>query len=250
MAQSITPNAGTGTIIVNALTIGDSSSSTVTFNNATVNGRAFDLNTNFTIGADGAFNASSSPSFTVAGNFSDNKTGGGGFSSASGTVTFDTIPTSTLTGTGDPAITFYNLTSTTASKTLKFISQQKFRINGKFTIAGTTASSLAIDSDSSVTAGVSWTQSTAAAQWAARSQHTSVVFNNQMWVIGGGTRNDVWYSTSGSSWTQSTANSQWAARQALTSLVFDSKMWVIGGTGAATYNDVWYSTTGATWIQS
>ena len=41
-----------------------------------------------------------------------------------------------------------------------------------------------------------WTQATSAAAWGARSDHTSVVFDGRMWVLGGydGTyRNDVWW---------------------------------------------------------
>ena len=42
------------------------------------------------------------------------------------------------------------------------------------------------------------TQAIANTGWSARYGHTSVVFNNTMWVIGGyanGSSNDVWYST-------------------------------------------------------
>jgi hypothetical protein len=80
--------------------------------------------------------------------------------------------------------------------------------------------------------GISWTQSTSAASWAARNLHTSVVYNNKMWVmggdaVGGGWMNDVWSSIDGSSWTTSAAS--WAGRYGLTSVVYDNKMWVMGG---------------------
>jgi len=99
------------------------------------------------------------------------------------------------------------------------------------------------------TDGTDWTQSTANAQWAARGEHTSLVFDSKMWVIGASSTvflNDVWYSTDGTDWTQQTTNAQWSARDTHTSLVFDSKMWVIGG-GT---NDVWFSTDGADWTQA
>ncbi|HNX16939.1 MAG TPA: hypothetical protein PKM50_01265, partial [Methanoregula sp.] len=111
------------------------------------------------------------------------------------------------------------------------------------------------------------TQATAYANWSPRFGHTSFVFDNKMWVIGGvglapasrlGTeyKNDVWYSTDGSTWTQATAYANWSPRFGHTSLVFDNKMWVIGGEGvdnrgySTNYNDAWYSTNGSTWIQA
>jgi hypothetical protein len=43
-----------------------------------------------------------------------------------------------------------------------------------------------------------WLQTTPAAPFSARSDHTTVVFDNKIWVIGGrdggGVKNDVWYS--------------------------------------------------------
>jgi hypothetical protein len=46
--------------------------------------------------------------------------------------------------------------------------------------------------------GTNWTQATPAAQWSARNGHAAVVFNGQMWVLGGLNAdgntflNDVW----------------------------------------------------------
>ncbi len=95
-----------------------------------------------------------------------------------------------------------------------------------------------------------WTQATANAQWSARASHTSVVFDNKMWVLGG-LRNDVWYSTNGATWTQATASAGWSVRHNHTSVVFDNKMWVLGGHDASGLrNDVWYSTNGVTWTQA
>ena len=55
---------------------------------------------------------------------------------------------------------------------------------------------------------------TAGADWSARLYHKSVVYDNKMWVIGGGTSggygNDVWYSTNGVNWTQATASAGWS----------------------------------------
>ena len=92
--------------------------------------------------------------------------------------------------------------------------------------------------------GAIWTQSTASAAFKARYYHTTVVYDNKMWVIGGygaGYLNDVWYSSDGVTWTQSTASAAFKARRAHTSVVYDNKMWVIGGYGGGFLNDVWYS---------
>ena len=99
-----------------------------------------------------------------------------------------------------------------------------------------------------------WTQATANAGWSARNAHTSVVFDNKMWVMGGhdgSFKRDVWYSTDGVNWTQATANAGWIARSRHTSVVFDNKMWVMGGSdGGSGKNDVWYSTDGVNWTQA
>jgi len=95
-----------------------------------------------------------------------------------------------------------------------------------------------------------WIQATASANWDTRYGHTSVVFDDKMWIIGGyaaNYANDVWYSTDGETWTQATATAPFTARQAHTSVVFDNKMWVIGGDTGSASNDVYYSTDGATW---
>jgi hypothetical protein len=85
--------------------------------------------------------------------------------------------------------------------------------------------------------------------------HTSVVFSNRLWVIGGydrsRSRNDVWSSTDGLTWTQATANAPWAERGGHTSVVFNNRLWVIGGySGGSNRNDVWSSVDGVTWTQA
>ena len=101
--------------------------------------------------------------------------------------------------------------------------------------------------------GTSWTQATADANWSDRSSHTSVVFNDKMWVLGGydggSYKNDVWSSDNGIIWTEATAAS-WAARNTFTSVVFNDRIWVLGGwDGSNLYNDVWSSSNGTSWTQ-
>ena len=93
--------------------------------------------------------------------------------------------------------------------------------------------------------GNSWVQATSAANWTARRNHTSLVYNNKMWVIGGydagGYKNDVWSSSDGITWTQQTSATSWTARNNHASLVYSNKMWVIGGWDSGYKNDVWYT---------
>jgi len=87
---------------------------------------------------------------------------------------------------------------------------------------------------------------TANADFSGRPEHTSVVFNNKMWVIGGidgGNRlNDVWQSSDGITWSQATDNAPFIRRSGHTSIVLDDKIWVVGGyDGGVTHlNDVWF----------
>ena len=50
---------------------------------------------------------------------------------------------------------------------------------------------------------LSWQQAITSAGWPGRSLHSSLVYNNKMWVIGGydgNDKNDVWDSTNGINW--------------------------------------------------
>lgn len=106
--------------------------------------------------------------------------------------------------------------------------------------------------------GTDWNLSTAAAAWPARRNHSLVVFDNKLWVIGGAessgradktpTRfyNDVWSSADGVRWKRATSNAGWAGRDGQHAVVFDNKLWLIGGT---THNDVWSSENGKDWKQ-
>ena len=99
-----------------------------------------------------------------------------------------------------------------------------------------------------------WKKNIGDAEWTSRKHHTSVVFNNRVWVMGGIDKDnvyhsDVWSSDDGVTWTQETAAATWAPRAWHTSVVFDNKMWVIGGYDGKYYNDVWSSSDGITWTQ-
>lgn len=101
--------------------------------------------------------------------------------------------------------------------------------------------------------GINWTEITASAPFSARNNHTSVVFDNRVWVIGGfrgdGYFNDVWHSDDGINWTQATTSANFTARLSHSSVVFDNKMWVIAGSDGGTKNDVWSSGDGINWTE-
>lgn len=109
----------------------------------------------------------------------------------------------------------------------------------------------------SSTDGINWTQVTQHAGWSPRAQvQGEVVFDNKMWVLGGGTYNgvrkfynDVWNTTDGINWNLVTANAPWAPRQYHEVAVFDSAIWVMDGYDAVNgnRNDVWYSYNGIDW---
>ncbi len=98
--------------------------------------------------------------------------------------------------------------------------------------------------------GTSWTNKIA--DWSPREHHTSLVFDDKIWVLGGSDGNnldDVWSSANGRDWTNLAAADHWSARSSHSSLVHKDKIWVLGGAlaGETTTNDVWFSTSGTQW---
>ncbi|MCK9631069.1 MAG: PGF-pre-PGF domain-containing protein [Methanoregula sp.] len=106
--------------------------------------------------------------------------------------------------------------------------------------------------------GGNWTEINGSAEFPERYHHTSVVFDDKMWVIGGydsvggydgGFRNDTWYSSGGSVWYEANASAKFPARNLHSSVIYNSKMWVIGGQsfGGYPHKDIWSSTDGIIW---
>jgi len=104
------------------------------------------------------------------------------------------------------------------------------------------------------TNGTTWTRATAHAPWAPRMGHGSVVFNNKMWVFGGGTwstafYNDVWWSTNGTSWTCATPKAGFSPGKGRPCVVHNGRMWILG-TGPDNYDkEVWCSSDGRNWTR-
>ena len=121
--------------------------------------------------------------------------------------------------------------------------------------------------------GVNWEQMTANAEWPARAGLSSVVLNDEIYVLGGSINddaaivsgpaariyyNDVWKSTDGVQWEQLTESAPWAPRAGAVTVVKDGYLYLLGGEDGFTceplptceppyYNDVWRSSDGAQW---
>jgi hypothetical protein len=110
------------------------------------------------------------------------------------------------------------------------------------------------------TDGATWERLLEHAPWSVRGMvGGSVVFNDRIWLLGGGTYdtpkiptrnfyNEVWSTADGINWEQH-ASGPWASRQYHDVAVFDDKMWVMEGysLGVGNRNDVWYSADGTNW---
>jgi hypothetical protein len=108
--------------------------------------------------------------------------------------------------------------------------------------------------------GVNWQRVTEHAPWEPRGMiGGSVVFDNRMWILGGGTYdtpksprrfyNDVWSTDDGIRWERRVEHAPWEPRQYHEVAVFDSGMWVLEGWNQSNRNDVWYSPDGIKWHQ-
>jgi hypothetical protein len=112
------------------------------------------------------------------------------------------------------------------------------------------------------TDGIHWTRiKPEEPYWSARGMiGGSVVFRDQMWILGGGTYdtpktptrnfyNDVWSSADGVHWQRHVEHAPWSPRQYHDVAVFDDRMWVLEGyhKDKGNRNDVWYSADGINW---
>jgi hypothetical protein len=100
--------------------------------------------------------------------------------------------------------------------------------------------------------GLNWTQVTASAPWSPRDEPMVVVYDDQLFMLGGQGHADVWRSTDGKDWTQVTEEAEWGVRSGQVAAVYDDRMWVLGGwidDSRNAQNDVWFSEDGKTWTQ-
>jgi hypothetical protein len=105
--------------------------------------------------------------------------------------------------------------------------------------------------------GREWKLEQANAGWSKRAHAQAVVFNNKIWIMGGGSRapkpiptNDVWSSDDGVNWKQVTDGAPWVPRLWFSAVVYRDRMWVLGGWAeSGNFGDVWYSKDGRSWTE-
>jgi N-acetylneuraminic acid mutarotase len=94
---------------------------------------------------------------------------------------------------------------------------------------------------------------TNAAEFSPRTFHTTTLFKNKLWVIGGFDRNrlnDIWNSFDGINWTKiEPIGDVFSPRSGHTTTMFNNKIWIIGGidSNGNYLNDVWSSKNGLIW---
>lgn len=106
--------------------------------------------------------------------------------------------------------------------------------------------------------GKEWKLELKNAPWSKRAHHQAVVFDNKIWIMGGGKwnpeqvpLNDVWCSEDGVHWMQVTDGAAWKPRIWFSLVVHRNHMWVLAGWSKVNGNfgDVWYSRDGANWTE-
>jgi N-acetylneuraminic acid mutarotase len=100
--------------------------------------------------------------------------------------------------------------------------------------------------------GTTWTPVTDAAPWSPRDKAGVVVFNDELYLLGGQGTADVWRSSNGRDWTRLLAGADWSPRHDFARVAYDGRLWVFGGwTDRPTnaLNDVWYSGDGMSWTR-
>jgi len=89
------------------------------------------------------------------------------------------------------------------------------------------------------------------AGWSSRDGHAAVVFNSQLYVVGGSDKSDVWRSRDGGfDWMLVCRDATWSPRWKHACCVHNGKLYVSGGwsNNCSFNNDVWSSSDGQHWI--
>ena len=99
--------------------------------------------------------------------------------------------------------------------------------------------------------GFAWTLETANAGFSPRHARNHVlVHDGKMWLVGGYSNSDVWFTENGVSWNQVSSSFPLGDREAYTVIAAFGKMWAIGGyhrDSDTRYNDIWSSSDGIIW---
>src|SRR5690606_26431657 len=104
-----------------------------------------------------------------------------------------------------------------------------------------------------------WVEETTHADWLERDSQAEVVFNDQLWIMGGWFNSyeapprDVWSSKDGKEWQQVQKTAPWIHSDLAMSVVFKNKIWMMGGwyngrlEGHSASRQVWSTTNGSQW---
>jgi hypothetical protein len=107
-----------------------------------------------------------------------------------------------------------------------------------------------------------WVKVADIAGWQPRDSSGEVVYNNQLWLLGGwfdsfaAPPRDVWSSPDGKNWKRVSENAPWKHSDLPMTLVFDDRMWLMGGwfngrlPGHSASSEVWWSKDGVHWEKS
>ena len=104
--------------------------------------------------------------------------------------------------------------------------------------------------------GRAWELVTPHAGWPARTHAQAVVFQDRLWLLGGGRwcpetvpRHDVWVTDDGEHWTAVTSAAPWAPRIWFAAAVYRDCLWLLGGWSRehGNFGDVWFTRDGRDW---
>ncbi|MBN1982847.1 MAG: hypothetical protein JW795_15040 [Chitinivibrionales bacterium] len=87
---------------------------------------------------------------------------------------------------------------------------------------------------SQLSAQIMWNSLTASAPFCARSEHSSVLFDKKIWILGGyndaySTATDVWQSTNGKTWEKSIDSVPYPMRVGIGLLSYKNSLWITAG---------------------
>ncbi len=104
--------------------------------------------------------------------------------------------------------------------------------------------------------GVLWQEMSPGAPFGGRKTGRSVVFDNKIWIVGGGAfsgSSSIWSTTNGTDWTEESPFAPFGPREGHALFVVNDLMMVLGGMGPGgsenLLNDVWSSPDGINWTE-
>jgi hypothetical protein len=100
--------------------------------------------------------------------------------------------------------------------------------------------------------GTNWRLATQNAGWTPRWDHTALVFDGKLWVIGGfgavaPNAADIWFTSDGVHWTRAAEKAPWSRWKYRSFVVHRDRIWAVGFQAG---NDVWSTRDGVHWEQA